>query len=333
MNMNTQLSSNLVLFVLLLQSILTTSCGPIAPDTITGQEDVSQEASVATATVATTPTPNPAEEQFDGEHAFMHLDAQMSFGPRPTGSEAHRAVGDYILDALVAENWSVETQSFAYAGVEGRNLIARMGEGDGAPIILGAHYDTRLRADQDAVNPSAPVPGANDGASGVAVLLELARVLDVSQTRSEVWLAFFDAEDNGRLDGWEWIVGSRYFVENLTVMPQYAIIVDMVGDSDQDIYYERNSDVALQEYIWGIADSLGYSDTFFAEYRHSMLDDHTPFLEQGIPAVDIIDFDYPYWHTVEDTIDKVSADSLERVGRTLEKFLESGGEYPGAAPN
>jgi glutaminyl-peptide cyclotransferase len=279
----------------------------------------------------TVPAPSPTatpEPVFSGVRAMEHVENQMAFGPRPTGSEAALQTGDYILSALAEAGWETETQLFEYQGVQGRNLIGRSGPGEDSRVyILGAHYDTRRRADQDPDSPTAPVPGANDGASGVAVLLELARVVDLSAVDGTVWLVFFDAEDNGRLDGWDWIVGSRHFAESLTFEPEYVIVVDMIGDADQDIYLEANSDPALQAHIWGVAEELGYADYFIPQVRHSMLDDHTPFLERGITAVDIIDFDYPYWHTVEDTTDKVSAESLERVGRTLEHFLESGGKY------
>ncbi len=258
---------------------------------------------------------------------MRHVRAQMAFGPRPTGSEASRQTAEYILGTLADLGWRTEVRPFAYQGVEGRNLVARAGPQGGAIFVLGAHYDTRRRADQDPHIPDMPVPGANDGASGVAVLLELARVLDREALQGEVWLVFFDAEDNGRLDGWEYIVGSRHFVENLEVRPDYAVIVDMVGDADQDIYLERHSDPLLSAHLWQIAADLGYGDHIIAEMKHTILDDHIPFLEVGIPAVDIIDFDYAYWHTTQDTIDKLSAESLERVGRMLEVFLEAGGNY------
>jgi glutaminyl-peptide cyclotransferase len=198
--------------------------------------------------------------------------------------------------------------------------------GVGPIIILGAHYDTRRMADQDPVRPTDPVPGANDGASGVAVLLELARTLDRQRVPHEVWLAFFDAEDNGRLDGWDWIIGSRYMADNLTVQPEAMILVDMIGDADQQIYLELNSDPQLSAALWATAASLGYGQHFIPAPRFTMIDDHIPFKERGIPAVDIIDFDYPHWHTTADTADKVSAASLERVGRTLEAYLETEGD-------
>lgn len=189
-------------------------------------------------------------------------------------------------------------------------------------MIIGAHYDTRRRADRDKTNPTALVPGADDGASGVAVLLELARVLDAKKLRNQVWLAFFDAEDNAGLDGWDGTVGSRYMAQNLKVKPVVVIVVDMVGDADQQIYFDQNSDRQWNQRIWAVAAELGYAKYFIPQPRRAVLDDHTPFAQQGIPAVDIIDFDYPYWHTTADTLDKLSPESLEHVGRTLQALLE-----------
>jgi Zn-dependent M28 family amino/carboxypeptidase len=111
--------------------------------------------------------------------------------------------------------------------------------------------------------------------------------------------------------------------QNLVIRPQAVVVVDMVGDADQNIYYERNSDPELSVELWAVAADLGYSDSIIPQPRHTIIDDHLPFVEQGIPSVDMIDFDYPYWHTLEDTADKVSPTSLERVGRTLEVWLEA----------
>ena len=143
-----------------------------------------------------------------------------------------------------------------------------------------------------------------------------------SRLSNEVWLTFFDAEDNGRLDGWDFIAGSTEMASRLTVTPEMVVIADMVGDRDLQLYKERNSTPALVERIWGIAARLGYEGTFLPTAKWSMLDDHTPFLQKGIPAVDLIDFDYPYWHTTQDTTDKVAPESLERVGRVLQVLLE-----------
>jgi len=268
--------------------------------------------------------PTPAIEHFDGGVAYQHVLDQVGFGPRPTGSTASRQTGDYIIGQLEAAGWAVEVQEFTYMATPARNIIGRAG--DGPIAIIGAHYDTRRRADNDpdSARRADPVMGANDGASGVAVLLELARVLDRKALRNQVWLAFFDAEDNGRLDGWEFIAGSRYMAEHLSVTPAFVIVADMIGDADQQIYQERTSTPALQDRVWAIAEQLGYQDYFLPEAKWSMLDDHTPFLQLGIPALDLIDFDYPYWHTVADTADKVAPAALERVGRVLETLLEGG---------
>ena len=290
----------------------------------------------ATATATAAPTETPAVPTFtpaplggttfDGEAAFVYLEEQVAFGPRWPGSPGHIAAGDHIIETLQALGWAVEEQPLEYQGVQGRNIIGRANEGAGPVIILGAHYDTRRVADETAgaVEQQLPSPGAVDGASGVAVLLELARTLDLERIPHEIWLAFFDLEDNGNegLPGWDWIVGSTYMAENLTITPQAVVVVDMVGDADQQFYYDGNSDQALRETLWNIAAGLGYGASFIPELKYTMIDDHLPFARRGIPAVDIIDFDYPYWHTVEDTSDKASADSLHRVGRTVESWLE-----------
>ncbi len=271
---------------------------------------------------------------FDGKRAYAHVTAQMDLGLRPSGSAANRATSDYILTRLKSAGWKTETQDFVYRNVPVRNVVGKMGEGKGPLIVLGAHFDTRLRADQDKLHPDQGVPGANDGASGVAVLLELARSLDPSKLNNEVWFVFFDAEDNGEIDGcliapapcqhepWPWSVGADYFAENLPTKPSVVVILDMIGDADQNIYFEYNSDKQTQEELWAIASKLGYSKQFIPQFKWSMDDDHTPFLQRGIRAVDMIDFDYPYWHTLQDTADKVSADSLERVGRVMKAWLE-----------
>jgi len=271
--------------------------------------------------------PGPEPLVFDGQAAYAHVQAQCDLGFRPTGSEAGWATGDYIIAQLEAQGWTIETEEFTYRDTPVRNVVGRSstrsdhGVGEGPVIVLGAHYDTRRSADEE--DASVPVMGANDGASGVAVLLELARTLERDKLQHQVWLAFFDAEDNGRLDGWEWCVGSSYMAEHLEAMPEAVVVVDMIGDADQQIYLERNSDAPLQAQLWEIAATLSYSDTFISEYRWAMYDDHVPFAQRGIPAVDVIDFDYPYWHTTQDTPDKVSPESLERVGRVLEVWLEA----------
>jgi hypothetical protein len=269
------------------------------------------------------PTPVPTlRSAFSGEEAYKHIIAQTDIGPRSTGTEAGWKTGDYIIAQLKQSGWEVETQEFEYQGVTARNIIGKRGAG---PItIVGAHYDTRRQADNDPdpAKHNEPVIGANDGASGVAVLLEMARTLDVDQTGREVWLTFFDAEDNGRLDGWDWIAGSTYMAQHLTVTPTAMILLDMIGDADLQVYWDRNSDANLNESIWQTAAQLGFAQQFIPQYKWTMIDDHMPFAQRGIPAVDLIDFDYPYWHTTQDTADKVGPDSLERIGKTISTWLE-----------
>jgi Zn-dependent M28 family amino/carboxypeptidase len=246
---------------------------------------------------------------------------QVALGPRPPGSPELRRLGDQILSELSANGWTTETQEFTYRDTPLRNVVGKKGEGENV-VILGAHYDTRRRADQDQQRPDLPVPGANDGASGAAALLELSRALDVDKIDAQVWLVFFDGEDNGGLDGWDWIAGSREFANQLAITPTAVVILDMIGDKQQDIYLERNSNQEVAQELWDVAHRLGYESQFRRVPKWSMLDDHTPFLERGLRAVDIIDFDYPFWHTTQDTPDKVSPVSLERVGRTVEAWLE-----------
>lgn len=288
-----------------------------------------------TRVIALEPVQEVIYEAFDGKRAWQDVDYQVALGPRIPGSTAHAQTIRWIEERLRGHNWDVEVQELpVQVGAEQytvKNIIAK--SGNGAPeLIIGAHYDTRLISDSDP-NPayqSTPVPGGNDGASGVAVLLELGRILPNylhnpmpgSELRAgEVWLVFFDAEDNGRIAGWDWILGSRAFVENLVDKPDAVVIVDMIGDKQLNIHKEQNSDAALSQEIWDTAAALGYAEWFIPEIKYSILDDHTPFIEAGIPAVDLIDFDYDYWHTTSDTADKVSPQSLEIVGDTLLNWL------------
>jgi len=259
---------------------------------------------------------------FDGDAAYKHVVAQCEFGPRFIGTEAARETSEYIAQHLQKYGCQPTVPEFDFRGVTLRNVLGRVGKSGKPCVILGTHYDTRRFADSDLDRPTAPVLGANDGASGVAVLLELARCLDRDKLTSEVRFAFFDGEDQGGIQDWPWSVGARYMAEHLDTRPVYVIIVDMIGDANQQIYWEHNSDRPLQQHIWNIAAQLGYAGSFLPDYKYSIIDDHIPFRDRGITAVDLIDFDYPYWHTTEDTPDKVSAQSLARVGRILEELLE-----------
>jgi Zn-dependent M28 family amino/carboxypeptidase len=263
----------------------------------------------------------PVNQAFDPDRAFTHVEQQVSLGSRTPGSLAHKQVIEYISSQLVETGWQVELQKGEYNQQPLTNIIAKKSS-DSPQIILAAHYDSRFWADQDE-NLSLreiPVLGANDGASGVAVLLELARVLSDETTQS-VWLVFFDAEDQGRIPGWDWIQGSQYFADQMTFSPEAVVVVDMVGDADLQLPIEQTSTPALVEEIWTIAGEAGFSQYFLNSPGYAILDDHKPFLDRNIPAVDIIDFDYPYWHTSQDTLDKVSPHSLYVVGETLRLWL------------
>ena len=253
---------------------------------------------------------------FDSQRAYADVQTQVAFGPRTPGSDGHAKVTAWIRAELESAGWQVEIQESESMGHPVQNIVAKSGSAN-PQIILGAHYDSRIYAtnDPDPAKRRQPVPAANDGASGVAVLLELARTLPKDSVST--WLVFFDAEDNGEIAGWDWLLGSREFVKHNIIQPRAVVVIDMIGDADLNIYKEQNSNPALNDEIWSTANKLGYGNQFISKYKYSMEDDHTPFLEAGLPAVDMIDFDYPYWHTTQDTPDKVSAKSLEIVGNTL----------------
>jgi Zn-dependent M28 family amino/carboxypeptidase len=259
---------------------------------------------------------------FNAERAYQDVLWQVKLGPRTPGTAAHSAAVTLIKTNFESAGWKVEIQETSLMGHPIQNIIAKRSDVNPV-VILGAHYDSRIIADHD-LDPKKQqegVPGANDGASGVAVLLELARVLP--QDSVPVWLVFFDAEDNGDIQGWDWTLGSRAFADSLTTNPQAVVVVDMIGDKDLQIFQEGFSDKVLSAAIWKQASELGYVRYFIPQVRHTILDDHKPFLDRGIPAVDIIDIDYKYWHTTQDTPDKVSAESLRIVGDTLLAWLKT----------
>jgi Zn-dependent M28 family amino/carboxypeptidase len=286
--------------------------------------------------------------QFSGALALEHIADQVALGPRPTGSAEIHQAGDLILSYLSDLGWETSedwhTVDFGPLLVPVRNLVARYGSG--TTILIGAHYDSRIYAsrDPDTARLQQRVIGANDAGSGVGVLLELARVLSQHYLpNNEIRLVFFDAEDNGGIDPWVqwsqnsgigsngWLIGSSFYAAALDLEAEsfeYMILVDMVGDMDQRFPMEGYSAQLapdLTNAIWAVAAELGYGEYFIQEVGGAITDDHLPFLQRGIPAVDIIDLDYPYWHTTEDTLDKISPESLERVGRVLQAYLEQTG--------
>jgi len=268
---------------------------------------------------------------FDGVRALEDVQKQVDFGPRIPGSPAHAQALKWIEGELTAAGWTVQHQRTTSMGHELTNIIAQRSS-DSPLVLVGAHFDTRLLADRDPQPElrASPGPGANDGASGVAILLELARTLPTDSIPT--WLVFFDAEDNGRIPQWDWILGSRAFMELTPTRPQAMVLLDMVGDSDLRLPKEANSDSALAQSIWATAARLGHDDVFVPDVGVAILDDHIPFLEAGIPAVDIIDIDYPHWHTASDTPDKLSSQSLQIVGDVMWTWLveqKTGESSPG----
>ncbi len=267
--------------------------------------------------------------EFDGERAYSDLLTQCSFGPRVAGTEAHAKAGEFLYNSLITTTDLCRIQRFTvYDSIAGQwrdmfNIIASYYPESDRRIMLCAHWDSRPISDEDPDSSKfdLPVPGANDGASGIAVLLEIARLLKDHRSPVGIDIVMFDGEDYGT-DDWQggWLMGSRYFVESLQgYRPRLAILVDMVGDSDLQIYREAISQQYagdLNDYIWNIAGEVGV-DAFIDSVKHIVSDDHIPLLSGGIKAVDIIDFDYPYWHTQEDIPDKCSAESLAKVGKVI----------------
>lgn len=265
----------------------------------------------------------PHPSSFNGSLAFDHIEAQLDLGPRIPGSDGSRNASIYIQNILVQNDWEVNFQDFAYDDIPLRNIVASKGQGEKI-IILGAHYDTRLYSDQesDSRQQTTPVPGANDGASGTAVLLELSRSLQVP-AHLKVYLVFFDAEDQGNINEWNWSIGAEYFAHNMDIIPGSVLIVDMVGDKDFQIYQEKNSSDEINKTIWNIAKNLSYQDYFIPSEKYAMIDDHLPFINRGYQTALLIDFDYVFWHTTQDTLDKISSRSLEMIGDVLINWINT----------
>jgi glutaminyl-peptide cyclotransferase len=267
---------------------------------------------------------------FDQENAYRFLEKQCDFGPRVPGSDGHKQCKEYLLQTLRLYADQVTTQDFMFSfsppqtTTTASNIIANFQPDMGKRILLCAHWDTRPWADADPepANWNRPVMGANDGASGVAVLLEIARILKQTKPAIGVDILFFDAEDAGHHDQEKsFAQGSAAFARQMdrAYRPQYGILLDMIGDTDLTIQKEVNSvrnAPQVVEMVWNKAAELGIS-SFKTDIGYAVFDDHIPLLEVGIPCIDLIDFDYPYWHTTQDTPDKCSAASLGKVGRVL----------------
>lgn len=261
---------------------------------------------------------------FDRANAWRHLEAQLAFGPRPVGTPAHDQLKDYLATELRRDSADVQLQQWTDPTIQLplANLIARFpGKGSGS-LMLCAHWDTRPTADQDPdpANRSKPIPGADDGASETAVLLELARVLKDNPPPVTVWLVFLDGEDYGPgLD--RMFIGSRYLAKHQPAgTPRKAVLLDMIGDADLRVPKEQNSlqrAPAVIDEVWAAARRAGHEAEFPDQGGDTIYDDHLPLLDAGIACIDLIDFDYAPWHTLADTADKCSPRSLGVIGETM----------------
>ncbi|MFV2016192.1 MAG: M28 family peptidase, partial [Candidatus Heimdallarchaeota archaeon] len=254
-----------------------------------------------------------------------YMQDQIDMGPRVPGTQASLDFSTWLYDTVDSTKWQITTQNYTIDDIELRNFwITKAGSPSNVypKYIIGAHYDSRLYADKECgVDPSCPpVPGANDGTSGVAGILELMNNIP-DELASNIGFVLFDAEDQGGLTlnnlRWDWILGSEYFVSQMSSEQIEAteafVLFDMIGDDDLRLPYERGSDANLITEIWDRADKLGYGSIFVDEPGPSLIDDHVPFLKAGIPAIDIIDFTYAEHHTTLDNMDNISEQSVAIV--------------------
>ena len=277
--------------------------------------------------------------KFDSNKAFTYLVKQCEFGPRNPGSSGHLEFSNYLEAFLSELEGNLIVQEFIYiepiTNMErnGKNFIIQFNENAEYRLLLGAHWDTRSLSDQDeeVENQSLPVLGANDGASGTSVLMELATIISAKNPEIGIDIVFFDAEDGGFSGQPEtFALGSRFFAENLPIVkPNFAIIVDMVGDKNLSIPIERISyNIAPEKVkeIWNLAEELSLP-AFKKTIDLEIYDDHVPLWEvAAIPAIDIIDFQYPnmfynHWHTQRDTPENCSPQSLGQVGNLLVNYI------------
>ena len=294
---------------------------------------------------------NSGMPRFDGDNAYQYLIEQCSFGPRNPGSDGHSACRDFIIERMKIFSDEVLLQEFSFQNkVEdkfytGTNIIARFNRSSSFQSLIGAHWDTRPWADQDdnIANRDKPIIGANDGASGVAVMLELASIMAKNPPPIGVNLVFFDAEDSGDPGLNEtYCQGSMYFAKHIPIpLPDEGIILDMVGDKQLSLPIERYSfkyNEDLVRRLWDQARELGL-DAFKDYVAHAIYDDHVPLNEYaGISTIDIIDFEYPnsytnFWHTLNDVPENCSAESLQQVGILITDYIynhtHSGGKING----
>jgi len=269
----------------------------------------------------------PIENRVVPDSAWVALTTQLHFGPRVPGTDAHRRCGDWLVAELKRLGARVEEDTWSYSDTAGttwplRNILGHLGPAGNGRLLLVAHWDTRPWADQDSdpARRKQPIPGASDGASGVAVLLEVARVLQGETLPRGVDILFADGEDLGRSGHPEgYCRGTRRFAEH-SLMPYWrGVVLDMVGDADLHLNVEQYSLARAPEvvdWIWERGASLA-PDVFSLDVDGAIFDDHIPLLDAGLPAADVIDFDYAPWHTHADDVGAVSATSLVAVARVV----------------
>lgn len=271
-------------------------------------------------------TPTLKLTEFDGQRALEHVRKQVAFGPHYAGSPAIKQVREYIKKELESYGLKVREDAFKaktpnpkFPEVEMVNLIAEVPGSEKGIMLVASHYDTKWFEDMEFV-------GANDGGSSTAVLIEMARHLAKSKPKYTLWLTFFDGEEamNGEWEGTDHTYGSRYMADQIRAGKlkdiKGLVLLDMIGDKGLNIRRDNNSINWMNDIIWQTAEKLGYQKQFINEIQ-GLEDDHIPFMQVGVPSVDIIDFDYglnnQFWHTSEDTTDKISAESLKAVGDTV----------------
>jgi glutaminyl-peptide cyclotransferase len=283
--------------------------------------------------------PPPPPREFDGQSAFGYLQAQVAFGPRIPNTKPHEQTAAWLDSLLRARADTLIVQRWPHTTAKGdtlrlTNFIARFNPAAASRVLYLAHWDTRPHADgPNSKDKTAPVPGANDGASGVAVLLGVADALKRHAPAIGVDLLFVDGEDYGDFGAEgqnDVLIGSRYYVQHPPpgAAPAFAVLWDLVADRNLNIKKEGNSltgapDVVDQ--VWAMARRLGYQRYFLDEAGVTLIDDHVQLQNAGIKAIDVVDFDYPAWHTPEDTIDKVSAASVQIVGDVAVAVLREPG--------
>lgn len=265
----------------------------------------------------------------DGERAYALLKELCLMGPRCHGSVEKERAEKWIADRMRACGAEVSVHEFKHLPLHAtgeatfRNIVAKFRPAETKRVLLGTHYDTRSWADKDR-DPEKrlyPISGANDGGSGTAVLLALAEAWKTAPPAMGVDVIFFDGEDFGRQGEWgDYFLGSTAWVtDHPDYKPEWGVILDMVGDAHLTIRKEQHSlegAPKVVERLWAAAKVVG-AKSFLDETQQTIMDDHTTFLKKGIPVALLIDFDYPWFHTDDDTPDKCSAASLGQVGNVL----------------